>query len=69
MVFLRPVVMRNQAGSDQLTVDRYESIRALQQNTQPAKSLILPDTGAPVLPAGPGTPAAPAAAASAPQQP
>ncbi len=57
MVFLRPVVMRNQASSDQLTLDRYESIRALQQVSQPAPNPVLPDTGAPVLPAGAATPA------------
>lgn len=50
MVFLRPVVMRTAEGANQLTLDRYESIRAVQQNSQPQKSLILPDTGAPVLP-------------------
>ena len=73
MVFLRPVVMRNQASSDQLTLDRYESIRATQQDVQPAKSLILPDTGAPLLPASPASPAAPASTngpgKAAPQQP
>ncbi len=55
LVFLRPVVMRDQQAADQLTLDRYESIRALQQNTQPKPSLVLPDTGAPVLPPAPGT--------------
>ncbi|MDR7331035.1 type II secretion system secretin GspD [Roseateles asaccharophilus] len=50
MVFLRPVVMRNAEGTNQLSLDRYESIRAVQQNGQPAKHLVLPDTGAPVLP-------------------
>ncbi len=50
MVFLRPVVLRTAEGTNQLSLDRYESIRAVQQNTQPAKSLLLPDTGAPVLP-------------------
>ena len=57
MVFLRPVVMRNQVSADQLTLDRYESIRALQQISQPAPNPVLPDTGAPVLPASPATPA------------
>ncbi len=57
MVFLRPVVMRNQAAADQLTLDRYESIRALQQGSQPGQSLVLPNTGAPVLPPSPATPA------------
>jgi len=50
MVFLRPVVMRNAEGANQLTLDRYESIRGVQQGSQPQKSLLLPDTGAPVLP-------------------
>jgi general secretion pathway protein D len=50
MVFLRPVVMRTAESANQLTLDRYESIRATQQNGQPYKHLMLPDTGAPVLP-------------------
>lgn len=50
MVFLRPVVMRSAGSTNQLSLDRYESIRAAQQNGQPAKSMLLPDTGAPVLP-------------------
>ncbi len=57
MVFLRPVVMRSQQTADQLTLDRYETIRALQQVNQPKPSAVLPDTGAPLLPAGPATPA------------
>jgi len=57
MVFLRPVVMRNQNAADQLTLDRYESIRSLQQGAQPKAHMILPDTGAPVLPPSPATPA------------
>jgi general secretion pathway protein D len=55
MVFLRPVVMRDQKSLDQLTLDRYESIRANQQSAQPRANAVLPDTGAPVLPALPGT--------------
>jgi general secretion pathway protein D len=55
MVFLRPVVMRDQQRLDQLTVDRYEAIRANQQAAQPRPSAMLPDTGAPVLPVLPGT--------------
>jgi len=64
MVFLRPVVLRDQPSADQVTLDRYESIRAAQQGAQPAKSLMLPDTGAPLLPV---TPAAPAASQPATQ--
>jgi general secretion pathway protein D len=50
MVFLRPVVLRTAESTNQLSLDRYESIRAVQQAGQPAKNLLLPDTGAPVLP-------------------
>ena len=50
MVFLRPVVLRTAENANQLSLDRYESIRAVQQNAQPAKNWILPDTGSPVLP-------------------
>lgn len=50
MVFLRPVVLRSAESSNQLTLDRYESIRAVQQGAQPQKNMLLPDTGAPVLP-------------------
>ena len=63
MVFLRPVVIRDDATSDALMMDRYEAIRALQQNTQPADSAVMRGvSAAPVLPplrldAAPGTPA------------
>ncbi|WP_243655812.1 type II secretion system secretin GspD [Roseateles saccharophilus] len=50
MVFLRPVVLRTADSASQLSMDRYESIRAVQQDLQPGKSLLLPDTGSPVLP-------------------
>ncbi len=80
MVFLRPVVVRNAAASDALMVDRYEAIRALQQQAQPSSGGILGSVkGAPILPPlersippAPGTdtnvgtaPAAPASAAPA----
>ena len=52
MVFLRPVVVRDNATSDALMMDRYEAIRALQQATQPKSSVMMNSvTGAPVLPA------------------
>ncbi len=51
MVFLRPVVVRDAAASDALMIDRYESIRSLQQQVQPAPSSVLGTVqGAPVLP-------------------
>ncbi len=52
MMFLRPVVVRDAAGSDALLIDRYEAIRALQQQVQPASSTLLGTVpSAPVLPA------------------
>ena len=51
MVFLRPVVVRDAAASDALMIDRYESIRALQQQVQPTSGGVLGNVqGAPVLP-------------------
>jgi general secretion pathway protein D len=50
MVFLRPVVMRDQASANKLTVDRYDVIRAQQQANQPEHRLLLPINEAPVLP-------------------
>ena len=51
MVFLRPIVVRDNATSDALMVDRYEAIRALQQVTQPPASAVMNSvSGAPVLP-------------------
>ncbi|MGM9484798.1 type II secretion system secretin GspD [Roseateles sp. NT4] len=50
MVFLRPVVMRTADDGRRLSLDRYESIRALQQQSQPRSDLLLPDTGAPIVP-------------------
>ncbi len=35
MVFLRPVVMRDAAGSEAVAIDRYDSLRLLQQTSQP----------------------------------
>ncbi|WP_156372210.1 type II secretion system secretin GspD [Acidovorax sp. Leaf78] len=52
MIFLRPIVVRDNATSEALVVDRYEAIRALQHSTQPAPSLVMGSvSGAPVLPA------------------
>ena len=51
MVFLRPVVIRDNATSDALVMDRYESIRALQQASQPEPRVMLRAVNdAPVLP-------------------
>lgn len=50
MVFLRPVVMRDQAASDRVSIDRYDFIRAQQQQAQPPQSTILRINESPVLP-------------------
>jgi general secretion pathway protein D len=72
MIFLRPVVIRDNDTSTALTVDRYEAIRALQQHSQPAPSTVMRAvSGAPVLAplpaaAGQAQPAADKPAAPAP---
>jgi general secretion pathway protein D len=50
MVFLRPVVVRSQQAADSLSMDRYDSIRALQRNVQPPPSVLVPINEAPILP-------------------
>ena len=74
MVFLRPIVVRDNATSEALMIDRYEAIRALQQATQPAPSTVMRSvSGAPVLPALPPRPdatgATPAPLPASPVQP
>ncbi len=59
MVFLRPVVVRDAARSDELTLDRYELMRLKQQAAQPAPSAAVPVNGAPVLPPPPSPPPSP----------
>jgi general secretion pathway protein D len=41
MVFLRPVVIRNQDESNALTSDRYDYMRQKQANSQPESSILL----------------------------
>ena len=52
MVFLRPVVMRDAAASEAFAYDRYDAIRSLQQNSQPATGNVMLRSvdAAPVLP-------------------
>nr|WP_245558351.1 type II secretion system secretin GspD [Caldimonas manganoxidans] len=51
MVFLRPVVMRDQDASNRLSWDRYDHMRAQQLASQPVPRVLLPVNEAPVLPA------------------
>ncbi|MDB5874052.1 MAG: gspD [Ramlibacter sp.] len=68
MVFLRPVVIRDAAQSDALSLDRYDMMRSMQQDAQPNSSVAVPVNAAPVLPPAslPAAPPAPGAATSAP---
>ncbi len=71
MVFLRPVVLRSGDDSSRLSMDRYDLMRGLQQNAQPAPSATVPINEGPLLPALveqplPGTPIALPAPALAP---
>lgn len=50
MVFLRPIVIRNNEQSVNLTNDRYRYIRGTQLAAQPEPTIVLRNTGAPVLP-------------------
>jgi general secretion pathway protein D len=61
MVFLRPMIVRNQEQLNALSVDRYDLIRAAQQGVgQPRQSIIMPNNDAPVAPpAPPQTPGSP----------
>ena len=51
MVFIRPMVLRDGAGTQAASDERYERMRALQQDAQPVPSRLTPVEGAPVLPA------------------
>ena len=59
MVFLRPVVVRDSARGDALTLDRYELMRSKQQAAQPTPSVVVPVQGSPVLPPYTAPPAPP----------
>ncbi|HJV63137.1 MAG TPA: type II secretion system secretin GspD [Albitalea sp.] len=50
MVFLRPVVMRDAATADKVSLDRYDLIRAQQQTAQPDHSYVMPINESPTLP-------------------
>jgi general secretion pathway protein D len=55
LVFLRPVVLRDGASAQALTLDRYDAIRAQQQQAQPQPNALLPIDGTAVLPPVPGS--------------
>jgi general secretion pathway protein D len=53
MIFLRPVVVRDAADVDALSLGRYGAMRLEQQAVQPRSSAILPDLGVATLPPPP----------------
>jgi general secretion pathway protein D len=53
MVFLRPVVVRDAASSDRLSMERYEQMLGGMKEAQPAPSQTMPINEGPVLPALP----------------
>ena len=65
MVFLRPVVMRDAETTARLSAERYELIRAVQQDQQPKPSILVPINDPPVI-APLGQPADAAVPLSAP---
>ena len=50
MVFLRPVVVRDAVATDNLSLDRYDLMRATQKDAQPAPNMLVPISSGPVLP-------------------
>lgn len=50
MVFLRPVVVRNESQAQGIVTDRYDYMRQLQQQNQPEQRFGLPNMEASVLP-------------------
>ena len=49
MVFLRPVVMRDERDTANLALDRYEQMRSIQRGLQPERSSVLKINESPVL--------------------
>jgi general secretion pathway protein D len=50
MVFLRPVVVRDAAATEQLSLDKYDLMRATQQSVQPPFNIVLPINDSALLP-------------------
>jgi general secretion pathway protein D len=50
MVFLRPVILRDGVGTDQISLDRYDLMRGMESSAQPKSSLIVPINASPIMP-------------------
>ena len=66
MVFLRPVVVRDATATESLSMDRYDLIRAAQNNAQPVPNALVPVNEAGVLPPGRPMPVEPGSAPAFP---
>jgi general secretion pathway protein D len=66
MVFLRPVVVRDAAATNALSLDRYELMRGAQQQVQPAHSMAVPVNESVIMPQVPKSTTTPASALIAP---
>ncbi|MBE2263373.1 MAG: type II secretion system secretin GspD [Burkholderiaceae bacterium] len=66
MVFLRPVVLRDAAASDQLSMDRYDMMRGAQVGAQPQQRELVPVNQSGVLPQVRATTEPPTAPAATP---
>jgi general secretion pathway protein D len=65
MVFIRPLVLRDAQATEELSLNRYDLMRAAQQTAQPADNAALRINQAPILPAASAAPEhAPAAVPS-----
>ena len=70
MVFLRPVVVRDAAATDRLSMDRYDQMRSGLKEAQPLPNQVLPINDAALLPPlAPASKAVPKAAPEAPKAP
>ena len=50
MVFLRPVVVRDGAATEKLSLDRYDLMRSGQQSAQPPFNIVLPINDSALMP-------------------
>ena len=63
MVFLRPVVVRDGAATEKLSLDRYDLMRSGQQSAQPTFNIVLPINDSALLPTQTSTTPRPATTA------
>ncbi len=67
MVFLRPIVVRDASATQNLSLDRYDLMRGLQQGARPQPSSVMRIEGAPVLPPIAPSSASPSGSSTSPR--